>query len=268
MAMGAVMAAGRTMRRGWNLAGRLGGPVLRTAVEPRLVPYRWRPARALERWGRDWQEQRGTLLASGVDGVSEVTASAAQAVLPLIDLTPLVQGVLERLDLDAVATRALDELDLAAVVTQVIDELDVSVVVDQALRHVDLTGVVVDEVDLGAVVGAALDQVDLTEVVATQIDLGDVVYAALDQVDLTAIVQQRVDLKTIAEQVVDDIDLPLIIQQSTGSVASEAVASTRMASADADEWVSAVADKVLFRRRRRLESGAALEGETSDEEAP
>lgn len=266
--MGAVMATGRTVRRGLRLAGRVSGPVLRTAVDPPLVPHGLRPVRVLERWGREWQNQRGALVASSVDGVSTVVASTAEVVLPLVDLTPLVQGVLERLDLDAVASRALRDLDLASVVAQVIDELDVAQVVDQALREVDLTAVVVDEVDLGTVVGAALDQVDLTEVVLTKVDLATVIYAALDRLDLTEIVTERVDLAGIAEQVVDDIDLPEIIQESTGSVASEAVQSARFTSVDADDAVSRVADTILRRvRARSSQSNAVLEGQSTADDA-
>jgi hypothetical protein len=268
MAMGAVMATGRTVRRGTRVARQLAGPLVRTAIDPPLMPQRWRPVRLLERWGREWQGQRGALVASSVDGVTAAAATAAEVVLPLVDLTPVVQGVLERLDLDAVASRAIDDLDLATVVAQVIDELDVGQVVDHALSEVDLTRVVVDDVDLGTVVGAALDQVDLTDVVVTKVDLGAVVYAALDRLDLTEIVTQRVDLAGIAEQVVDDIDLPDLIQESTGSVASEAVQSVRLQSVSADEKISAVADRLLLRvrNRRNVGSGAALEEDSPPED--
>ena len=266
--MGAVMATGRTARRGVRVARRLAGPVVRTAIDPPVVPQRWRPVRLLEKWGRQWQDQRGALVASGVDGVTAAAATAAEVVLPLVDLTPLVQGVLERLDLDAVASRAIDDLDLATVVAQVIDELDVGQVVDHALSEVDLTRVVVDDVDLGRVVGAALDQVDLTKVVVTKVDLGAVVYAALDRLDLTEIVMERVDLAGIAEQVVDDIDLPDLIQESTGSVASEAVQSARLQGVSADEKISAVADRLLLRfgKGRNVGSGAALEADSPSED--
>lgn len=260
--MGAVMASSRLARRSLRLAGRVSAPVVRLAVDPPLVPHAWRPIRRFEQWGRDWQAQRSSLVRSGVDATTELAATAAHVVLPMVDLTPVVQGVLDRLDLDAVASRALDDLDLAAVVAQVIDELDVGVVLDEALRKVNLTEVVTQQVDLGGVVGSALDQVELTDIVLTKVDLKAVVMAALDQLDLTATVQERVDLAGIAEQVVDDIDLPAIISESTGSVASEAVRSVRLEGVEADAAISRLADRLLLRRRaRNAASGARLEGD-------
>lgn len=249
--MGAVMATGRLTRRSLVRARRLAAPAVRLAVEPPLVPYRWRPARRLEAWGRDWQGRRGALVRGGVDATTELAANAAEVVLPLIDLTPVVHGVLERLDLDVIAMQALAGLDLA-------------VVVDQALREVDVTSVVIEQVDLGHVVAQVLEEMDLTDIVLTRVDLAAVVQAALDGLDLTQIVQQRVDLAGIAEQVVEDIDLPQIIQESTGSVASEAVQSARLTSVEADEALSRFADRVLRRAKRRLDSGAALEAEQPD----
>lgn len=253
--MGAVLATARLAGRSAARAGRLAAPVVRLAVDPPLVPHRWRPARQLEAWGRDWQGRRGALVRSSVDATSDLAANAAEVVLPLIDLTPVVHGVLDRLDLDSIAMQAIDGLDLA-------------VVVDQALREVDLTGVVIDQVDLGHVVAQALEEMDLTQIVLTRVDLVAVVTAALDGLDLTAIVQQRVDLAGIAEQVVDDIDLPQIIQESTGSVASEAVQSARLTSVEADEALSRFADRVLRRAKRRLDSGAALEAENHGGSGP
>lgn len=265
--MGAVMASGRLARRSARTAGRLAAPFVRLAVDPPLLPYRWRPIRRFEEWGRDWQGQRRSLVRGAVDATTELAAGAAEVVLPMVDLTPVVHAVLDRLDLDAVATQALVDLDLSAVVDQVIDELDVGVVVDQALREVNLTEVVVGQVDLGHVVVKALDELDLTDIVLTRVDLDAVVYAVLDTLDLTQVVQERVDLSEIAEQVIADVDLPQIIQESTGSVASEAVQSARLSSVDADEALSRFADKILLRAKRRgVQSGAALEGETSDEE--
>lgn len=248
MAMGAVLAGARLAQRSASRATRVAAPLVRLAVDPPLVPHAWRPVRRLEGWGRDWQQRRRALVHSSVDATSELAASVAEVVLPMVDLTPVVNGVLDRLDLDLIATQTLDGLDLA-------------VIVDQALREVDLTSVVIQQVDLGHVVAQALDEMDLTEIVLSRVDLVAVVHAALDGLDLTAIVQQRVDLAGIAEQVVDDIDLPQIIQESTGSVASEAVQSARLTSVEADEALSRLADRVLRRAKRRLDSGAALEAE-------
>lgn len=256
--MGAVIASGRVARSTARTAGRVAAPFVRVVVDPPLVPYRWRPIRQLEAWGRQWQDQRGTLVRSSVETGTDVAAEVAEVILPLIDLTPLVNGVLGRLDLNVV-------------VDQVIDELDVGDVLDRALGEVDLTEVVVQQVDLGQVVDEALDDLDLTQVVLTRVDLAAVVYAVLAQLDLTAIVQDNVDLATIAEQVMDDIDLPGIIQESTGSVASEAVQSARMSSVHADDSISRVADRLLLRRRGRgVKTDAALDAEigaADDEDA-
>lgn len=269
MAMGAVMASGRLARRSARTASRLASPVVRIAVDPPLVPYRWRPIRRLEEWGRDWQSQRGSLVRRSVEATTELAAGAAEIVLPLVDLTPLVRSVIDRLDLDAIAVQALDDLDLSAVADQVIDELDVGSVIEAALVEVNLTEIVVDQVDLGRVVVEALDELDLTDIVLSRVDLNAVVYAVLDTLDLTALVQERVDLAGVAQTVMDDIDLPQIIQESTGSVASEAVQSARLASVDADEAISRFADKILLRARRRgVQSGAELEGESHDGEQP
>lgn len=263
--MGAVMASGRLARRSFGRARRIVAPVVRVAVDPPLVPHAWRPIRRFEEWGRDWHSQRRSLVRASVDATTQIAANAAEVVLPMVDLTPVVHGVLERLDLDAITSQALADLDLTSVVDQVIGELDVGVVLNDALREVDLTAVVVEQVDLGHVVGQALDEIDLTQVVLTRVDLERVVTAVLDKLDLTAIVEQRVDLAGIAEQVIDDIDLPQIIQESTGSVASEAVQSARMTSFDADDSISAFADKLLLRRRQRtVQSGAQLEGESQN----
>lgn len=252
MTMGAVVASGRMMRSTARTMGRVAAPFVRVAVDPPLVPYRWRPIRRLEDWGRQWQDQRGALVRSTVEASTTAAAEVAETVLPLIDLTPLVNGVLDRLDLTAVAD-------------QVIDELDVGDVLDRALGEVDMTEVVVEQVDLGQVVDEALDDLDLTQIVLTRVDLAAVVTAVIGQLDLTAIVQDNVDLATIAEQVMDDIDLPQIIQESTGSVASEAVQSARLSSVHADDSISRVADRLLLRRRGRgVQSGAALDGELAD----
>lgn len=262
MAMGAVVVGARLFRRGVRAAGRISTPMVAVAIDPPFVPRRWRLNRFLEEWGRDWQRERDAVLRNGVDGATLVAANAAALVLPLVDLTPVVHDVLERLDLDAVAAQGLASLDLVAVVDRVLDELDTGEVLDRALRQVDLTEVVIDRVDLGRVVDTALDDIDLTTIVLTRADLGAIVSAALDTLDLTAIVRERVDLAGIAEEVVRDIDLPAIIQESTGSVASETVRSARLVSVDADDAISKVADRLLFRvRGRRAQSNAPLEGQ-------
>lgn len=268
MAMGMVVAGARAVRGGARTLGRVAAPVVRLAVDPPLMPRRWRPIRRLESWGEQWQASRDALLRRSVSWSTDLAGTAGRVVLPLVDLTPVVHAVLDRLDLDAVATSALAEVDLSRVVDQTMAQIDVGVVVDQALREVDLTDVVVSRVELGTVVGAALEQVDLTEIVVTRVDLQRVVLAALDRLDLTSIVQERVDLALIAEQVVEDIDLPDIIQASTGSVASEAVQGVRLRSVEADERLSGVADRLLLRVRRRTQTDVVLEGDVGEEDRP
>jgi hypothetical protein len=268
MAMGAALAGVRAARRGLRLASRVSAPGMRVVMDPPLVPQRWRLSSLLLEWGREWQADRDAVVRNGVEGATVVAAHTAEVVLPLVDLTPVVHDVLERLDLDLVVTQALARLDLVAVVNQALDELDTGQVLDVALREVDLTQIVVDQVDLGRVVSEALEQLDLTSIVLSRVDLGAVVTEALDTLDLTAVVRDRVDLAGIAEDVIQEIDLPAIIQESTGSVASEAVVSARLAGVDADDAISRVADRLLFRvRGRRAESHAKLEGEV-DEERP
>jgi hypothetical protein len=249
IALGTLLAGGRMTGRVARSTGRLLAPAARVALHPPLVPRRWQLGPRLDAWGRSWQEERAALLADAVTTGAAGAQRSLDLVLPLLDLTPLVQAVLARLDLDAVSQDALDGLDLPAVVSTALDGLD-------------LTTLVVDRVELGTVVTSALDHLDLTEVVVSRVDLERVVTAALDRMDLTALVQQRVALADIAEQVVEDIDLPEIIRESTGSVASEAVRSARMQSVEADEMVSRLADRMLlWLRRREVSTDAVLEGE-------
>ena len=269
MAMGAAMAGMRIARRGLRAASRVSAPGVRLVMDPPIVPQRWRLSSLLEEWGREWQAERDAVVRNGVEGATVVAAHTAEVVLPLVDLTPVVHDVLERLDLDLVITQTLARLDLVAVVNQALDELDTREVLDVALREVDLTQIVVDQVDLGRVVSEALEHLDLTSIVLSRVDLAAVVTAALDTLDLTAVVRERVDLAGIAEDVIQEIDLPAIIQESTGSVASEAVVSARLASVDADDAISRVADRLLFRvRGRRAESHARLDGEVDGEGRP
>ena len=60
----------------------------------------------------------------------------------------------------------------------------------------------------------------------------------------------RVDIVGIVEEVLEAIDLPAIIRDSTGSMASETVRGVRMTGVSADDALSKVVDRALFRRRR------------------
>ncbi len=247
--LGTALTAGRLALRGGRSLARGLSPVARVVLDPPLVPHRLRLRPRLDEWGRLWQRERTTIVSTTVGSGAQVTQRTVDTVLPLVDLTPVVEAVLGRLDLDAVVTGAIDRLDLAGVVAG-------------AVEQVDVTALVLEQVDLGDVVTAALDQVDLTDIVLSRVDLNRVVVAALDTLDLTALVQQRVDLATIAEDVVEEIDLPEIIRASTGGIATEGVRVARLQSIEADEAVSRLADRLLLRiRRRNVETDVVLEAE-------
>ena len=99
----------------------------------------------------------------------------------------------------------------------------------------------VARVDLDAAVG----RVDLDAAVA-RVDLD----GAVALVDLDAIID-RIDLVGIVGEVLDELDLPAIIRDSTGSMASETVHGVRMTGITADDAISRVVDRALFRRRRQ-----------------
>ena len=70
---------------------------------------------------------------------------------------------------------------------------------------------------------------------------------------IPALIVAVFDLAGIVGEVLDEIDLPAIIRDSTGSMASETVRGVRMTGITADDAVSRVVDRALFRRRRRSE---------------
>ena len=92
---------------------------------------------------------------------------------------------------------------------------------------------------------AVVDRIDLDEV-AAKLDVDAVVARA----DLDAVID-RIDVIGIVEEVLDVIDLPAIIRDSTGSMASETVRGVRMTGITADDALSRVVDRALFRRRHR-----------------
>jgi hypothetical protein len=129
-------------------------------------------------------------------------------------------------------------------------KLDVDAVVaradlDAAVRRVDID--------------AVLDRVDL-DAVAAKLDVDAVVARA----DLDRVIK-RIDVIGIVEEVLDVIDLPAIIRDSTGSMASETVRGVRMTGVSADDALSRVVDRALFRRRRHDAPGGTrgdIPGET------
>jgi hypothetical protein len=102
---------------------------------------------------------------------------------------------------------------------------------------------------------AILDQLDLTQIAIDHLDIGKIV----DSIDLDAIVKKvdlnaaidGVDLVGIVGKVMSEIDLPELIRESTGAVTSETVRTVRMRSADADQLLARVVDRVLLRKRER-----------------
>ena len=131
------------------------------------------------------------------------------------------------------------------------------VLVEAVVERIDLTRLVREHVDLDALVAsvdldAAVARVDLDAAVA-RVDL-DAIAATLDvdavvaRADLDRVIA-RIDIVRIVEEVLDAIDLPAIIRDSTGSMASETVRGVRMTGVSADDALSRVVDRALFRRR-------------------
>ena len=122
------------------------------------------------------------------------------------------------------------------------------VLVEAVVERIDLTRLVREHVDLDALVAsvdldAAVARVDLDAIAAT-LDVDAVVARA----DLDRVIA-RIDIVSIVEEVLDAIDLPAIIRDSTGSMASETVRGVRMTGVSADDALSRVVDRALFRRR-------------------
>ena len=98
---------------------------------------------------------------------------------------------------------------------------------------------------------AILDRIDLTQVAIDRIDIDRIV----DSIDLDAIVARvdidavidRVDLAALAAEVISEIDLPEIIRDSTTAVTSETVRSVRVQSAEGDQAIARLVDRILRR---------------------
>jgi len=97
---------------------------------------------------------------------------------------------------------------------------------------------------------AVIDRIDL-DAVAAKLDVDAVVARA----DLDAVIE-RIDIVGIIGEVLDVIDLPAIIRDSSGSMASETVRGVRMTGINADDALSRVVERALFRRRHHNASGA------------
>jgi len=217
-ALGAAVVVART-------GARATAPVTRFLWRPPLVPRSLQPASFVSAAARAGRADRDLL--------------ARRAALLLDALAPaLVEAVVARLDLTDLVAQHVD-----------LDALVAAVDLDGAVARVDLDGAVA-RVDLDAIVArvdlnAAVALVDLDAAVA-RVDLD----GAVALVDLDAIID-RIDLVGIVGEVLDELDLPAIIRASTGSMASETVHGVRMTGITADDAISRVVDRALFRRRRQ-----------------
>ena len=105
---------------------------------------------------------------------------------------------------------------------------------------------------LPEITGAILDKLDLTQIAIDHLDIDRIVEsvdldAVIDRVDLNAVIH-RVNLAGIATEVIGEIDLPELIRESTGAVTSETVRTVRMRSAEADQLLGRIVDRILMRQ--------------------
>ena len=258
--IGAAVVAVRT-------AHRVTAPVTRLLWHPPLLPARLHPATVvadLAHVGRAEQD----ILRRRVEVLLDAWAPLlVEAVVERIDLTRLVlehvdlDGLVATVDLDAAVARvdldaavarvdldgAVALVDIAAIIDRVdLDAVAATLDVDAVVARADLDAAV-RRVDIEAV----LDRVDL-DAVAAKLDVDAVVARA----DLDRVIK-RIDVVGIVEEVLDVIDLPAIIRDSTGSMASETVRGVRMTGVSADDALSRVVDRALFRRRRHDAVGDA-----------
>jgi hypothetical protein len=220
MTVGAAVVAVRT-------AHRVTAPVTRLLWRPPLLPRSLHPATILEEAARTGRAEQVALRRRFAWAPVLV-----EAVVERIDLTRLVR---EHVDLDALVA----SVDLDAAVARVdLDAIAATLDVDAVVARADLDAAVA-RVDIEAI----LDRVDLDAIAAT-LDVDAVVARA----DLDRVIA-RIDIVRIVEEVLDAIDLPAIIRDSTGSMASETVRGVRMTGVSADDALSRVVDRALFRRR-------------------
>jgi hypothetical protein len=248
LVVGTAWGAARITGRLAVTGGRVAGPVVSVVLRPPLVPRRLQPGRGVAAVAEQWRRDRPDAVRSLGLWSETMLPSGIQAAMRQVDVQACVDAVLDAVDLDAVVAGVVRRLDVDAVVAGVVQRLDVDAAVALVLARLDL----------GAVVSTALDQVDLNQLVLDRVDLGRVIDAALQQVDLTQVVMEQVDLVAVAEYVVAEIDLPEIIRASTGSMASETVRGLRMQGVGADQAVSRVVDRVLFRRAERRSAADAV----------
>jgi hypothetical protein len=134
---------------------------------------------------------------------------------------------------------------VTASVNAALDRL-VPAIADAIIERIDLTDVVIEQVDLNRIITAALDSLDLTTLVIDRVDID----ALVAEADIDAVID-RVPIIPLANYVIDEIDLPQIIRDSTSGIAGDAMNTVRRQSRGADQLVSRLADRVVFRRHGR-----------------
>jgi hypothetical protein len=239
--VGAAVVAVRTVHR-------VTAPLTRLLWHPPLVPTRFHPATVVADLARTGGADREELRRRAEVLLDAWVPALVAMIVERIDITQLVE---DNVDLDQIVST----VDLDAAVARV--DLDAAVArvdLDTAVARVDLDGVV-SLVDLDAVVArvdieAIVDRIDL-DAVAAKLDVDAVVARA----DLDAVIE-RIDIVGIIGEVLDVIDLPAIIRDSSGSMASETVRGVRMTGINADDALSRVVERALFRRRHHNASGA------------
>ena len=266
--VGAAVVAVRTVHR-------VTAPLTRLLWHPPLVPTRFHPATVVADLARTGGADREELRRRAEVLLDAWVPALVAMIVERIDITQLVE---DNVDLDQIVST----VDLDAAVARV--DLDAAVArvdLDTAVARVDLDGVV-SLVDLDAVVArvdieAIVDRIDL-DAVAAKLDVDAVVAradfdAVIDRIDLDAVaakldvdavmaradldaVIERIDIVGIIGEVLDVIDLPAIIRDSSGSMASETVRGVRMTGINADDALSRVVDRALFRRRHHNASDA------------
>jgi hypothetical protein len=266
--VGAAVVAVRTVHR-------VTAPLTRLLWHPPLVPTRFHPATVVADLARTGGADREELRRRAEVLLDAWVPALVAMIVERIDITQLVE---DNVDLDQIVST----VDLDAAVARV--DLDAAVArvdLDTAVARVDLDGVI-SLVDLDAVVArvdieAIVDRIDL-DAVAAKLDVDAVVAradfdAVIDRIDLDAVaakldvdavmaradldaVIERIDIVGIIGEVLDVIDLPAIIRDSSGSMASETVRGVRMTGINADDALSRVVDRALFRRRHHNASGA------------
>ena len=145
-------------------------------------------------------------------------------------------------------TSLIEQTVASAVETSVNAALDrlVPSIADAIIERIDINKIVLEQVDLNLIVNRALDTLDLTQLVIDRVDVNAIVAEA----DIDAVID-RVPIIPLANYVIDEIDLPQIIRDSTSGIAGDAMNTARRQSVGADDLVSRIADRIVFRRNGR-----------------